>query len=136
MHKKDLQSIIDQLNKRIDQLEDLVNTGLKALDTNIGIAVLGHNHIAPQASSGAIATGPGVPTGPVPASVPIVTKPLGVKAVAESKAEPILNKRLGEEIGKGPATAPLSDGFSLQEINANSTSVSNIAVGEAGGELL
>lgn len=130
MHKEDLQKVIEDLNKRIDQLESLTNAGFKYIDSAIQLAVLSHIHVGNLAAP----TGPGTATGPIPPSAPIVTGPLGAAVVALSKSEPILNKRFSEEIGKGPAEAPFSDIFDRAAVGANFGAIADILVGEAGGE--
>lgn len=112
IHIEDYTQMVNEMNARITTVEANANSSIAAAVTALQAAIVGHNHIAPQAPSGAIPTGPGIITAP-----PIVTPP--------PPATLVVPVRVGMERAdatlqaQGPALAPLSPVYSAAQALAN-----------------
>lgn len=129
MHKKDLLKAIADLNARIDATEKAMNAGFKAIDASVTASVTGHTHPSPQAPGGTLVTGPGIASAPSVPTPPVDTSALGQNINTMAKAESQNKSRASELLSQGPATAPLSEVFSPEQLAANTVGQTNVLVG-------
>jgi hypothetical protein len=94
IHVDDYKKMIEDLNRRISELEQTVQKEL----TSIQAGLSSHIHIAPQAPGGALPTQP--PSAPPYTSAFKPTKPIVPVNAAMQKYDALLQKT-------GPATAPI-----------------------------
>lgn len=120
-HVQDVKLAVKMLDTRITTLETSMNAAISALDAAIGIAILNHNHIAPQAPAGAIPTSPGTPTGPVPPT-PQAKTPVVSYSDAFMKAEDV------KYFAMGPSAAPYLPGQTLDDVKAAVTIATDIGI--------
>ena len=115
VHVDDYKAMYKQLNARILQLEQKINTNLQNIKTQID----SHTHVAPQAPGGAI------PTNPPSAPLTVDTSPV--------KEAPYIDAAMQAEnsawLAMPQALAPMGDGLSTQASQASLQASSDILIG-------
>lgn len=114
VHVDDYKKMLSELNKRIDQLNKKLDANL----TNLKVQFDTHNHIAPQAPSGAI------PTQPPLVKLTVDKTPIAPVVYVDAA----LKAQDAKQMATGPAKAPLANGSSPDQILANSTIASDIGI--------
>jgi hypothetical protein len=120
IHKVDYELMVTQMNARITAVEAAANASIATTVTAVNAMMASHIHIVPQAPAGALPSGPAIS---VPAVVPPPPPSPLVKTVttAMQAADNLL-------MGTGPATAPLADGISPDEMRATNTIMTDIGI--------
>lgn len=113
IHIDDYKKMVNDMNNRIKDLEQKVNTELR----NIQSGLSSHFHQAPQAPSGILPTKP-------PEAPPYTATTISTNEVIVDNSKML--KKDNELMLQGPAKAPLADRSGAQEQLANATIQSDI----------
>lgn len=112
IHRGDYNKMVSEMNARITELEAKISAELTKI--NLGLTL--HTHVTNTPGQ---LTSP--PAAPIPVYLPGLTptKPVVPVTTAMESADSLL-------MSTGPAKAPLASGITSQELNANTTIVSDI----------